>query len=60
MMERLTFKAVMTTTTDQGIFEAVISSEAVDREQDIVVAAAMVDALRAWAGTNKKGPGSSV
>jgi HK97 family phage prohead protease len=54
-MEHLLLKAVATT-TDQGIFEAVISSEAVDREQDIVVAAAMVDALRAWAGTNKNVP----
>jgi hypothetical protein len=43
-MERMTLKAVATA-TDLGQFEAVISSEAVDREQDIVLADVMVDAL---------------
>jgi hypothetical protein len=46
-MQHMTLKAV-TTATDQGAFEAVISTEAVDRENDVVVATAMVDALRAW------------
>jgi hypothetical protein len=40
-------KAV-TTATDQGRFEAVISSQAIDRERDIVEPAAMVVALRKW------------
>lgn len=46
-MEHLTLKAV-TTATDQGTFEAVISAESVDREKDIVDAPAMVEALRKW------------
>jgi HK97 family phage prohead protease len=46
-MEHLTLKAVVTT-TDQGVFEAVISTEAVDREKDVVRADAMVEALRKW------------
>ena len=56
MIEHLTFKAVTTTTTDQGVFEAVISTENVDREKDIVMAAAMVDAIRAWTTTGKRLP----
>ena len=47
-MEHATFKAVTTTTTDLGQFEAVISTSAIDREGDIVEPAAMVDALQAW------------
>jgi HK97 family phage prohead protease len=47
-----TFKAVATH-TDQGLFTAVISTEAVDRENDVVVASAMVKALRAWTETGK-------
>jgi len=54
-MQHVTFKAV-TTATHEGVFEAVISSEAIDREQDIVVAAAMVEALRAWTTTSKQVP----
>jgi HK97 family phage prohead protease len=46
-VEHLTLKAV-TTTTDQGTFQAVISTEAVDREKDIVSATGMVNALRKW------------
>jgi HK97 family phage prohead protease len=46
-VEHLTFKAA-TTATDQGTFEAVISTESVDREKDIVDASAMVTALRKW------------
>lgn len=46
-MEHLTLKAV-TTTTDQGLFEAVISTETSDREKDIVSAQGMVDALQKW------------
>lgn len=43
----MTLKAV-TTTTDQGLFESVISTESVDREKDIVSAAGMVAALQKW------------
>jgi hypothetical protein len=46
-MDHVLLKAV-TTTTDQGVFEAVISTESIDREKDIVSASAMVDALRQW------------
>ena len=54
-MEHLMLKAVATT-TDLGRFEAVISTEAVDREKDVVVAATMVSALQAWTLTGKKIP----
>jgi HK97 family phage prohead protease len=47
-MRHITVKATVTPTTDQGTFTAVISSEAVDREKDVVLASAMVDALSAW------------
>jgi HK97 family phage prohead protease len=47
-MQHLMLKATITPTTDQGTFTAVISSEAVDRERDVVLASAMVDALTAW------------
>jgi hypothetical protein len=46
-VEYLLLKAT-TLSTDQGTFEAVISTEAVDREKDIVSAPAMVSALRKW------------
>ena len=55
-MEHLLLKAVATTTTDLGEFEAVISTSAIDRELDVVEPAAMVDALRAWTATNKVVP----
>jgi HK97 family phage prohead protease len=45
--EHITLKAV-TTTTDQGVFEAVISTEGIDREKDVVSADGMVAALRKW------------
>jgi HK97 family phage prohead protease len=38
---------------DRGVFEAVISTEAVDRERDVVLADAMVEALQAWTSTGK-------
>jgi HK97 family phage prohead protease len=41
-------KVAPTTTTDLGEFEAVISTESVDREKDIVSADAMVTALHKW------------
>jgi HK97 family phage prohead protease len=48
-MEHLLLKAtVATVDTDLGEFQAVISTEAVDREKDIVSAAGMVTALRKW------------
>lgn len=46
-MDRLLLKATVTT-TDQGTFSAVISTAAADRENDVVIPAAMVDALQAW------------
>lgn len=47
-MKHLTLKAAVTTATDQGLFEAVISTETVDREKDVVQAQAMVSALTKW------------
>jgi HK97 family phage prohead protease len=41
-------KVAPTTTTDLGEFEAVISTESVDREKDIVSADGMVRALHKW------------
>ena len=52
-MERLTLKAVTTPTTDEGLFEAVISTESVDRENDVVLPDAMVEALHAWTFTGR-------
>ncbi|HMF60773.1 MAG TPA: HK97 family phage prohead protease [Vicinamibacterales bacterium] len=49
----ITLKAVTTVGTDEGTFTAVISTESVDRERDIVVANAMVKALRAWIEVGK-------
>jgi HK97 family phage prohead protease len=47
-MEHLLLKAATTATTDQGTFTAVISTESVDRELDVVSADAMVTALHKW------------
>jgi hypothetical protein len=55
-MEHLTRKAVATTTTDLGEFEAVISTSAIDREKDMVEPDAMVSALQAWILTGKMLP----
>jgi HK97 family phage prohead protease len=55
-MDHLTLKAVATQTTDEGVFEAVISTESVDRERDVVVASAMVEALHSWTFTGKMIP----
>ena len=55
-MQHLTLKAVTTTTTDQGVFEAVISTESIDRENDVVCPEAMVAALQAWTPSGKKIP----
>ena len=49
----ITLKAVTTVATDKGTFTAVISTESVDREKDIVDADAMVKALRAWTDVGK-------
>jgi hypothetical protein len=54
-MEHLLLKAT-TTATDEGVFEAVISSAAIDREKDIVDPHGMVRALAKWAGTGKNIP----
>ena len=43
MKQMINFKATATVQTDEGVFEAVISTQAVDRENDIVHPEAMVD-----------------
>jgi HK97 family phage prohead protease len=55
-MEHLLLKAATTATTDQGVFEAVISTPSVDRDKDIVEPQAMVDALQKWAALGKLVP----
>jgi HK97 family phage prohead protease len=55
-MEHLLLKAATTATTDQGTFEAVISTPTIDREKDIVEPSAMVNALTKWAGLGKLVP----
>jgi HK97 family phage prohead protease len=52
-MEHMTVKAATAVSTEQGQFEAVISTASVDREGDVVAPAAMVSALRAWAAMPK-------
>lgn len=47
-MEYLYLKAATQTVTDEGVFEAVISTISVDRERDVVVPEAMVRALKKW------------
>lgn len=47
-MEHLLLKATVAVDTDQGVFEAVISTQSVDRERDIVSPDGMVSALRKW------------
>jgi uncharacterized protein len=47
-LDHLLLKAVPTVTTDEGVFEAVISTTDEDREKDIVVPEAMVSALHKW------------
>jgi HK97 family phage prohead protease len=54
-MKRLMVKAAIVA-ANKGEFRAVISSEAVDREQDVVRAFAMVDALQAWGPSGKLVP----
>lgn len=54
-MEHLLLKATATT-TDRGVFSAVISAASVDREGDVVDPHAMVKALKAWERTGKKIP----
>jgi HK97 family phage prohead protease len=51
--EHLMLKARTVTATDRGDFTAVVSSEAVDREQDVVLASGMVDALHKWTKVDK-------
>lgn len=43
-----TLKAVTEAVTDEGVFEAVISTAGIDREKDIVEPAALVAALKKW------------
>jgi HK97 family phage prohead protease len=54
-LEHMALKAT-TVATDRGEFTAVISTEAVDRENDVVEPAAMVSALQAWTLTGKRVP----
>lgn len=49
----ITLKAVTTVGADEGVFEAVISTESVDREKDIVAVNAMVKALTKWGDIGK-------
>lgn len=55
-MEHVLLKSATPTATDQGYFEAVISSASVDREKDIVSPTGMVSALRQWETTGKNIP----
>ena len=50
--ERLLLKASVVL-ADRGTFEAIVSTESVDREKDVVLADAMVNALQAWTSTGK-------
>lgn len=43
-----TLKAATEVVTDEGVFEAVISTASIDREKDIVEPAALVTALKKW------------
>jgi HK97 family phage prohead protease len=54
-MEHLLLKAA-TTATDEGVFEAVISTPTLDRDKDIVEPQAMVNALQKWATLGKLVP----
>jgi HK97 family phage prohead protease len=54
-MEHLLLKAA-TTATDEGVFEAVISTPTLDRDKDIVEPQAMVNALQKWATIGKLVP----
>lgn len=55
-MQHLLLKAAITAATDQGTFEAVISTATVDREKDIVEPTAMLNALTKWAELGKLVP----
>jgi hypothetical protein len=52
-MEHVELKAATIAVSDQGSFEAVISTGAADRERDIVDPAGMVRALHRWTRTGK-------
>lgn len=52
----ITFKAVTTVETEQGEFEAVISTSTIDRERDIVDPEGFVKALQKWIPLGKKIP----
>ena len=55
-MEHLLLKAAVAAATDQGTFEAVISTATPDRDGDIVAPSAMVAALEKWAAVDKLVP----
>jgi HK97 family phage prohead protease len=54
--EMLLTKATTIAATERGEFTAVISTERTDREGDVVLSSAMVNALRAWGANGKKIP----
>jgi HK97 family phage prohead protease len=54
-MEHLLLKAA-TTATDEGTFEAVISTASVDRDKDIIEPTAMLASLAKWAAIGKLVP----
>lgn len=56
-MKHATFQVkASTVSTDKGTFTAVISTESIDRGGDVVIASAMVAALREWLKVDKKIP----
>ncbi len=55
-MEHLLLKAAVSAATDQGVFEAVVSTATIDRERDIVDPDGMVSALQKWTQTGKNIP----
>jgi HK97 family phage prohead protease len=54
--EILVTKATVTTATDRGEFTAVISTQRTDREGDVVLPQAMLNALKAWDAKGKPIP----
>jgi HK97 family phage prohead protease len=56
MRQWMTHKAATLVDSDLGEFTAVISTGTVDREKDIVLPGAVVDALQSWTTTGKMVP----
>jgi hypothetical protein len=55
-MQHVLLKAATATTTEEGTFEAVISTATPDREGDVVAPQAMVRALQRWTRMQKMVP----